>query len=223
MLKVMRAMRAMRAMWARLGRLAKLLPVVVRFVAEVTDRDVLARLGPRGMVAVTLPLLALTQSLLPRWGLLGGAALPLVWCAVCYYMLRFRLTFSLTAAVGGALLAWLASHLSFGSAGVLLLVAALACGFLRRWLYAEFWPAYAFASGAMVLAIALLALFAGVPSPLSGAGEFFGTLVVAPVVGTAMFVFLEAVRRRMGIEVDFPEEAEASFDPPYLYRPFASR
>ena len=80
MLKVMRALRALRAMWARLGRLARLLPVVVRFVAEVTDRDVLARLGPRGMVAVTLPLLALTQSLLPRWGLLGGP--PCRWSGV---------------------------------------------------------------------------------------------------------------------------------------------
>ncbi len=209
---------------AKLERTAKLLAAVLRFVAEVTDREVLARLGPWGMVAVTLPLLALTQSLLPRWGLVGGAALPLIWCAVCYYMLRFRLTFSLSAAVGGALLAWLASRTSFWSAGMLLLLAALACSFLRRWLYAEFWPAYAFACGLLALCIPLLALFIGIASPLHSLGEFLGTLVLSPLVGTLMFALLETIRRRMGIKVDFPEEdPEVSFDPPYVYRPFASR
>lgn len=200
-----------------------LVAALLRFVAEVTDREVLARLGPRGMVAVTLPLLALTQSLLPRWGLFGGAALPLIWCAVCYYMLRFRLSYSLTAAVGGALLAWLASRTSFWSAGGLLLVAALACSVLRRWLYAEFWPAYAFSCGLLAFVLPLLALLVGLPNPLHGIKEYLGTLLLAPLVGTAMFVLLEAVRRRMGIEIDFPEETEPTFDPAYLYRPFASR
>ena len=216
-------MEAIRAGEARLERTAMLVAAVLRFVAEVTDREVLARLGPRGMVAVTLPLLALTQSLLPRWSLLGGASLPLIWCAVCYYMLRFRLTFSLTAAVGGAGLAWLASHTSFWSAGVLLFAAAVACSFLRRWLYAEFWPAHAFACGLLAFCIPVLAVFAGLPNPMHGSMEFLGTLVLAPLVGTVMFVLLEAVRQRMGIEIDFPEETEPNFDPAYLYRPFASR
>lgn len=216
-------MQAIRASEARLERTAMLVAAVLRCVAEVTDREVLARLGPRGMMAVTLPLLALTQSLLPGWGLLGGASLPLVWCAVCYYMLRFRPTFSLSAAVGGALLAWLASRTSFGSAGVLLLVAALACSYLRRWLYAEFWPAHAFACGLMAFCMPLLAACVGLPNPLHGLGEFLGTLVLAPLVGTLMFVLLEAVRQRMGIEIDFPGETEPSFDAAYLYRPFASR
>jgi hypothetical protein len=216
-------MESIRASEARLERSAMLVAALLRFVAEVTDREVLARLGPRGMVAVTLPLLALTQSLLPRWGLLGGAAVPLIWCAVCYYMLRFRPTFSLTAAAGGALLAWLASSTSFASAGVLLFVVAVGCSFLRRWLYAEFWPAYAFACGLMAFCIPLLAVFAGLPNPVHGVGAFLATLVLAPLVGTAMFALLEAVRRRMGIEIDFPKETEPTFDPAYLYRPFASR
>jgi len=214
---------ALRAGEARLERTAMPVAAVLRFVAEVTDREVLSRLGPRGMVAVTLPLLALTQSLLPRWSLLGGAPLPLIWCAVCYYMLRFRLSFSLTAVVVGALVAWLASHTVFWSAGVPLLVAALACSYLRYWLYAEFWPAYAFACGLMAFCIPVLAVFAGLPSPLHGFKAFIGTLVLAPLVGTAMFVLLEAVRQRMGIEIDFPEKEEPTFDPAYLYRPFASR
>jgi hypothetical protein len=216
---------AIRASEARLERLAMLVAAVLRFLAEVTDREVLSRLGPRGMVAVTLPLLALTQSLLPRCSWLGGAALPLIWCAVCYYMLRFRLTFSLTAAAGGAALAWLAApaQTPFWSAGLLLFVAAVGCGILRYWLYAEFWPAYAFACGLMAFCVPVFALFVGLRNPVHGFGEFVGTLVLAPLVGTAMFVFLEVVRRRMGIEIDFPEETEPSFDPAYLYRPFASR
>jgi hypothetical protein len=216
-------MEAIRASEARLERTAMLVAAVLRFVAEVTDREVLSRLGPRGMVAVTLPLLALTQSVLPHWGLLGGASLPLIWCAVCYYMLRFRLSFSLTAAIGGALLAWLASRTSFWSAGGPLLVAALAGSVLRRWLYAEFWPAYAFACGLMALCIPLLAVVAGIMNPMRGFGEFLGTLVLAPFVGTVMFVLLEGVRQRMGIKIDFPEESEPDFDRAYLYRPFASR
>jgi hypothetical protein len=216
-------MESIRASEARLERLAVVVAAVVRFVAEVTDREVLARLGPRGMVVVTLPLLALTQSLLPRWSLLGGAPLPLVWCAVCYYMLRFRLSYSLTAAAGGALLAWLASHASFASTGVVLLVAALGCSVLRHWLYAEFWPAHAFACGLLALCIPILAAVAGLPSPVNGLGGFVATLLLAPCVGAAMFVVLEAVRRRMGIVIDFPAETEPTFDPAYLYRPFASR
>jgi hypothetical protein len=216
-------MEAIRASEARLERTAMLVAAVLRFVAEVTDREVLSRLGPRGMVAVTLPLLALTQSVLPHWGLLGGASLPLIWCAVCYYMLRFRLSFSLTAAIGGALLAWLASRTSFWSAGGPLLVAALAGSVLRRWLYAEFWPAYAFACGLMAFCIPLLAVVAGIMNPMRGVGEFLGTLVLAPFVGTVMFVLLEGVRQRMGIKIDFPEESEPDFDRAYLYRPFASR
>lgn len=217
-------MDAIRAGEARVERVAMLVAAVLRFLAEVTDREVLARLGPRGMVAVTLPLLALGQSLLPRWGLLGGASLPLVWCAVCYYMLRFRLTYSLSAAVGGALLAWLASRTSFWSAGALLLVAAVGCSFLRRWLYAEFWPAYAFACGLMAFCIPLLAVFTGIASPVQSFAEFLGTLVVAPLLGALVFVVLEAVRQRMGITMDFPAEAETTtFDTAYLYRPFASR
>ena len=216
-------MEAIRASEARLERTAMLVAAVLRFVAEVTDREVLSRLGPRGMVAVTLPLLALTQSVLPHWGLLGGASLPLIWCAVCYYMLRFRLSFSLTAAIGGALLAWLASRTSFWSAGGPLLVAALAGSVLRRWLYAEFWPAYAFACGLMAFCIPLLAVVAGIMNPMRGVGEFLGTLVLAPFVGTVMFVLLEGVRQRIGIKIDFPEESEPDFDRAYLYRPFASR
>jgi hypothetical protein len=214
---------AIRAGEARLERTARVAAAVLRFIAEVTDRKVLSRLGPRGMVAVTLPLLALIQSLLPRWGLLGGAALPLVWCAVCYYMLRFRPTFSLVAAAGGALLVWLASHLAFGSAAVLLFVAAVGCSVLRRWLYAEFWPAYAFASTLMAFCIPVAAVFAGPPNPMPSFGAFLGTLVLAPLVGSAMFVLLEAVRQRMGIEIDFPEEPQPTFDAAYLYRPYAQR
>jgi hypothetical protein len=208
---------------AKLERAAVGMADFTRFVAEITDRDVLSRLGPRGMMAVTLPLLALAQTLLPRWGLLGGATLPLLWCAVAYYMLRFRLVVSLEAAIAGALLAWLASRTSFWSAGMLLLAVAAVCGVLRRWLYAEFWPAYAFAATLMTVCIPALALATGLPNSMHGVREFLGTLVLAPVTGAAMFVGLEWVRARLGIRMEFPQDDEQQYDPSYVYPPFAAR
>lgn len=216
-------MAAIQVIEARLERAARVLAAFMRFVAEVTDRDVLSRLGPRGMMAVTLPLLALLQTVLPRWGFLGGAALPLLWCAVAYYMLRFRLPVSWAAAVGGAALAWLASRGSFWSAGALVFALAMVCGVLRQWLYAEFWPAYAVAATLMALCIPGLALVIGLPSPVGGGWEFLGTLVAAPFTGALVFVVLEAIRGRLGVRMEFPREDDGEhYDPAYVYPPFAA-
>jgi hypothetical protein len=208
---------------ARLESAALGLARFVRFVAVVTDRDVLSHLGPRGTAAITLPLIALVQTLLPRWELAGNAALPLLWCAVGYYVLRFRLAVSLEVAAGGALLAWLASRAPFWSAGMLLFVVAVGCGVLRRWLYAEFWPAHAFVGGTMAFCVPALSWLAGLPNPMHSAGEFVATLLVAPVTGAVTFLVLDGLRQRLGIRIDFPQEEEQHYDPSYVYPPFAAR
>jgi len=217
-------MAAIQVIEARLEGAAMGLAAFLRFVGEVTDRDVLSRLGPRGMMAITLPLIALIQTLLPRWGLLGGATLPVLWCAVAYYMLRFRLRVSWEAAVAGALLAWLASRTSSWSVGLLLFVVGMGCGLLRQWLYAEFWPAYAVGATVMAVCIPALAVVTGLPSPLHGAREFLGTLAVAPLTGVVVFAVLESVRGRLGVRMEFPREEEGQhYDQSYVYPPFAAR
>ena len=207
---------------AKLERAALWVARLWRFLAEVTDREVLARLGPRGMIAITLPLMALAQALLPRWAIMGGAPLPLIWCGVCYYMIRFRLGVSVEAAVAGALLAWLAAPGSSWPTGAVLFVAALGCGVLRRWLYAEFWPAHAFASSILAFCIPVITVCCGMANPVVGLLGFGATLVTAPLLGMAGFVLLEAVRRRLGLDLEFPAETELVYDPAYVYPPFAA-
>lgn len=216
-------MRWLQGLEERLEKAAAACADAIRFVADVADRDVLARLGPRGMAAVTLPMLALCQALLGRWSLLGGATVPLLWCAVAYYVLRFRPSVSLWAAGWGAVLAWLASRCCFWSAGVLLFVVAAGCGVLRRWLYAEFWPAHACASMLMALAVPGLAAAAGLPSPVPGLRGFLGTLLLAPMTGAVLFSLLERFRKHLGVQMEFPQEEDPRYDPSYLYPPYAAR
>jgi hypothetical protein len=217
-------MAAIQVIEARLEAAGRGLVTLLRFVLDVTGRDVLSRLGPRGMAAVTLPLIALGQTLLPRWGFLGGASLPVLWCAAAYYALRFRLRISVEALALAAVLAWLASRSSFWSAGLVLFAVAVGCGVLRHWLYAEFWPAYACAAVVVALCVPAFSLLIGLPSPLSGVLEFLGTLVLAPVTGAVMFGLLEWVRGGIGIRLDFPpEDEEERYDPSYVYPPFVAR
>lgn len=215
---------AIQASEARLERVALGMAALLRFVVEVTDREVLARLGPRGMVVITLPPIALAQALLAKSSLPLGGLLPLVWCSLCYFMLRFRLAVAIEAAVAGAVLACLAAPPGTSWwTGVVLFAAAVGCGILRRWLYAEFWPAYAFACALFALAVPVVLFVAGVPHAGTTFKAFISTLVLAPAVGVLAYALLEAVRRRLGIEMEFPEETEPTYDPAYLYRPFVAR
>ena len=215
---------AVKAGEARVERAAKAVAGLLRFVAEVTDREVLARLGPRGMVAITLPPIALAQALLLKASVPGVALLPLIWCSVCYYMLRFRLARAVEAAAAGALLACLAAPPGTSWwTGVVLFAAALGCGVLRRWLYAEFWPAYAFASALFAFAVPAVLFFFGLRRAEATFGAFLVTLLLAPLTGVVLFAALDAARRRLGIEMEFPEESEPTYDPAYLYRPFTAR
>ncbi len=209
---------------ARLERAATAAGTLMRVVAEVTDREVLSRLGARGMVAITLPPLALAQALLLKSPVAGSAWLPLVWCSLAYYMLRFRLSESIVAALAGAVLVVLAAPAgtSWWSA-LVVLAAATGCSLLRPWLYAEFWPAYAFVSTLFAVVVPAVCWLLGLAHPEATLGAYLGSAALAPLVGGLTFAGLDAVRRRLGIRMDFPEEVTLPYDASFLYRPYVTR
>lgn len=209
---------------AKLERAATAAGTLMRVVAEVTDREVLSRLGSRGMMAITLPPLALAQALLLKSPLVGASWLPLVWCSLAYYMLRFRLAESLVAALAGSALVVLAAPAGTSWwAAVVVLATATGCSLLRPWLYAEFWPAYAFVSTIVALVVPALCWFLGLSHPGVTLGSYLGTAALAPLVGGLTFIGLDAVRRRLGIRMAFPEETALPYDASFLYRPYVTR
>lgn len=187
---------------------------VVRFLesargaVDLVEREILGRLGFRGMLAATLPALTLAQVLCPGMSLFGGARLPLLWCGVLYFVLRFRLARGLEAAAAGALLAWVANRFAFWSDGLLLFGMAAGFAVLRWWLYTEFWLAHAFAALSFVAVLPVLCFLFGVTVPFPGVGAFLGTLFLAPLVSTILFGLLNAFRRRLELPEDMPGPAQ---------------
>ncbi|MBN2448770.1 MAG: hypothetical protein JXR77_00190, partial [Lentisphaeria bacterium] len=125
----------------------------LRLTAQILDQELVPRMGFRGMVAAALPVLALAEALAPLPAFLGGARIPLLWCGILYFVLRFPFRKSVEAIVFGSALAWLGRGQSFAADAIVLLAVALAFALLRPWLYTEFWPAHAFAAAAFALVL----------------------------------------------------------------------